>query len=287
MAHKIQTSNACIGYIVDTTIYETYIGELWGGIPYPVRDKADDEIGKSAVEYIESVIWDILPSDYDDDFEIEYVGTHHPKYYNFDTDSVIFDFTYEDELFDYMLDYASNNRESFEKFLAKKFTSHDGYVSFTPNNWDDWHDGYVKDDFRCVSVLLYFMIVSEAAVEVDDSYNIVGENTYQECFVEMATQIISEGYTPYEYAVRYDNGMIIAVFSEYDNNGAFFNCYLVDANGNVIKHEQMSDAYEEFNGSAFAAFEYGDVENILDDDSSLYNMSHESCDVPDTLEHEF
>ena len=288
MNHKIQTSTACIGHFIDTTIYETYLGELWDGIPYAMRDKADDEIGKCAVDYIEDAFWtDVSPSDYDDDFEVTYVSTYHPKYYNFETDSVVFDFAYTDRLCEYMLGYAAMNRDNFEEFLEKKFTSHDGYVSYTPNNWTDWYDGYVKDNFRCVSVLLYFMLMMEADVDVDDSHNFVGENTYQMGFVESATQIISEGYTPYSYAVKYENGMVIAVFSEYDNNEAFFNCYLVDANGNVIKHEQMSDAYEGFNGSAFAAFEYGDVENILDDDSSLYNMHHEPCNVPDVLKHEF
>lgn len=284
MSHKIQTSNTCIGCIVDTTIYETYIGELWGGIAYPVRDKADDEIGKAAVEYIEYAILDILPSDYNDDFELTYVSTYHPKYYNFEIDSVVFDFAYEDELFIYMLDYANKNREGFEKFLAKKFTSHDGFVSFTPNNWDGWYNGYIKDDFRCVSALLYFMLVMEIDVEVDDSYNFVGENTYQIGFIESATQIISEGYTPYEYSVKYDNGMIVAVINDYDDNGSFFNCYLLDKDGNVIKNEQMPDTYDEFNCSAFAAFEYGDVENILDDDSMLFNMHYEPCSNPDIPE---
>ena len=286
MNHKIQTSTACIGHFIDTTIYETYLGELWGGIPYNMRDKADDELGESAVAYIESAICDILPSDYDDDFYITYTGTYHPKYYNFETDSVLFDFAYTDGLCEFMLGYAAMNRNNFEEFLEKKYTSHDGYVSFTPNNWDDWYDGYVKDDFRCVSALLYFMLIMCSCVNIDDNYNFVDENTYQMGFVESATQIISEGYTPYSYAVKYENGMVIAVFSDYDNNGAFFSCYLVDANGNVIKHEQMSDAYEEFNDSAFAAFEYGDIENLLDDDSILYHLRSEPCSVPNIPEHE-
>lgn len=287
MNHKIQTSTACIGHFIDTSIYETYLGELWGGIPYAMRDKADDEIGKCAVDYIEDAFWtDVFPSDYDDDFELTYVGTYHPKYYNFETDSVVFDFAYTDRLCEFMLGYAAMNRDNFEEFLEKKFTSHDGYVSFTPNNWDDWYDGYVKDDFRCVSALLYFMLIMRVCVNIDDNYNFVDEYSYQFGFIDSAIQIISEGYTPYEYAVKYDNGMIVAVFSDYDENGEFFNCYLLDVDGKMIKHEQISDAYNEFNRSAFAAFQYGDAESILDDDLSLFHMHSEPCIVPDIPERE-
>ena len=287
MNHKIQTSTACIGHFIDTSIYETYLGELWGGIPYDMRDKADDEIGKRAVDYINDALWtDVFPSDYDDDFEVTYTGTYHPKWYNFETDSTLFDFAYTDKLCEYMLGYAAMNRDNFEEFLEKKFTSYDGYVSFTPNNWDDWYDGYIKDDFRCVSALLYFMLIMCVGVNIDDNYNFVDEYTYQDGFVDSATQIISEGYTPYEYAVKYDNGMTVAVFSDYDDNDEFFNCYLLDADNNVIKHEQAFDAYNEFNSSAFAALEYGDVERILDDDLLLSCFGSEPCSVPDIPEHE-
>lgn len=54
----------------------------------------------------------------------------------------------------------------------------------------------------------------------------------------------------------------------------------------MIKHEQISDEYNEFNRSAFAAFQYGDVENVLDNDLHLYHMRSEPCVTPDIPEHE-
>lgn len=287
MTHKINTSTTCIGNFIDTGLYETYLGELWGGIPYATRDKADDEIGKCAVDYIEDALWtDVFPSDYDDDFEVTYTGTYHPKYYNFETDSVVFDFAYTDKLCEFMLGYAAMNRDNFEEFLEKKFTSCDGFASFTPNNWDDWYDGYIKDDFRCVSALLYFMLIMCVTVDINDCYNFVGENSYQVGFLDSAVQIISEGYTAYEYAVKYTNGMTVAVFCDDDDYGDCFNCYLLDAEDNLIKHVQLSDEYSEFNRSAFAAFQYGDVVNMLDDsdDLMLYHTHSECCSVPDISE---
>lgn len=289
MNHKIQTSTACIGHFINVTTYETYLGELWGGIPYNMRDKADDEIGKCAVDYIEDAFWtDVFPSDYNGEFEVTYTGTYHPKYYNFETDSVLFDFAYTDGLCEFMLGYAAMNRDNFEEFLEKKYTSYDGFASFTPNNWDDWYNGYIKDDFRCVSALLYFMLIMCSCVDTDDNYNFVGENSYQYGFIDNCVQTISEDFTPYDYAVKYDNGMVVAVFSDYDEDGELFNCYLLDAEDNVIKHVELSDEYSEFNRSAFAAFQYGDVVNMLDDsdDLMLYHTKSECCSVPDISERE-
>lgn len=287
MTHTIHTSTTCIGNFIDSGLYETYLGELWGGIPYATRGKADDEIGKCAVDYIEDALWtDVFSSDYDDDFEVTYTGTYHPKYDNFETDAVLFDFAYTDKLCEYMLGYAAMNRDNFEEFLEKKYTSCDGYVSFTPNNWDDWYDGYIKDDFRCVSALLYFMLIMLSCVNVDDNYNFVGENSYQYGFIDNCVQTISENFTPYDWAVKYENGMVVAVFSDYDIDGEFFSCYLLDADGNVIKHGKVFDDYNAYNRSAFAAFQYGDVERVLDDDTMLYHMHSEPCITPDIPEHE-
>lgn len=286
MTHKIHTSTTCIGNFIDSGLYETYLGELWGGIPYATRGKADDEIGQCAVDYIEDAFYtDIFPSDFDE-FEVTYTGTYHPKYYNFETDSVCFDFGYTDELCNHMLGYAAMNRDSFEEFLEKKYTSHDGYVSFTPNNWNDWYDGYVKDDDYCVSALIYFMLITLSCVETDDNYNFVGKNSYQYGFIDNCVTTISENFTPYDYAVKYENGMVVAVFSDYDEDGEFFSCYLLDADGNVVKHGKVFDEYNAYNRSAFAAFQYGGAGVDLDDNKELYYMHYEPCATPDIPEHE-
>lgn len=54
----------------------------------------------------------------------------------------------------------------------------------------------------------------------------------------------------------------------------------------MIKHEQISDEYNAYNRSAFAALQYGDAESVLDDDLSLFHMHSEPCITPDIPEHE-
>lgn len=101
--------------------------------------------------------------------------------------------------------------------------------------------------------------------------------------VDSATNIISEDYTPYEYAVKYDNGMIAVVFYDgdkfYDTN--LFNAYLIDTDGNVVHRAKLYDKDAKCNCSAFAAFQYTDMESVLTKEWALCNRHSEPCDVPE------
>lgn len=118
MSNKIQTSTSAIGNFVYRGTYETYYGEYLGGVPRDKREECEEEVGKLAVEIIGEALWDILPSDLDDDFELEYVGTYHPRFYNFETDSVLFSFEYSDELKSWIL--ALRFRDSSIHSLGRK-----------------------------------------------------------------------------------------------------------------------------------------------------------------------
>ena len=116
-------------------------------------------------------------------------------------------FCYSDCLKNWMLSSVINNGD-FDKFLADNYTDRDGFISFTPNNWDDWFEGYMDNEWKCVSALLRFF------VEYELTYNDVESYTYD--FDEQARTIIMENYTPYEYAVKYDDGCIAIITLEYN-----------------------------------------------------------------------
>lgn len=242
MNNKIQTSTSALSNFVYRGTYETYYGEYLGGVPRDKREECEEEVGKLAVEIIGEALWDILPSDLDDDFELEYVGTYHPRFYNFETDSVLFSFEYSDELKSWMLDYANENDKAFKQHLKDKYTSRDGFISFTANNWDDWKEGFEED----------------------------------------ASTIISERYTPWEYAERFDNGFVGLVKSGYDEENCIevYNAYLVDESGKIVNHVEMQDEYGDvFHGSAYAA--WNDVEYDLTKKYHLCGTHSVPCDVPE------
>lgn len=276
--NKIQTSTACIGNFVYHGTYDTHLGEHLSGVPYDARAEVDAEIGKIYVEILTDAIDDIFrdfdlfyDSDIDSDFAIEYVDTYHPHYYNFETDSIIFDFKYSDGLRDWMFDYAVTNAEKFKKFLFDNFTSRDGFYSFTSNNWSDWESGWNDGDWRCVSALLQFIMEQEIAEYDRDNY------WYD--FNERAEEIISEQYTPWEWAERFESGLVAVVKGDWDDDkqATIYNAYLIDDSGNVVNRASLADEYdEEFHQSAFAVFAYSD---LVSDMMGRYESST-PCDVP-------
>lgn len=96
---------------------------------------------------------------------MEYLGIHSPKYYNYDTDSVIMEIEYN---FIKLVKYCKyTNREHFNKYLKDNYTSYSGYTSFVENsinkffakNWFNSH----KD--IAISVMLEFYLCNEINLE--------------------------------------------------------------------------------------------------------------------------
>lgn len=272
--HTIQTSTAVIGHFIYHGTYNTILGEYLGGVPREWREEAEGKIGELAIETITDAFNDIFPNEFDvdEDFSLTYDRTYSPRYYNFETDSVIFTFGYSDELKNCMFDYVNGN-DDFKKFLKDKYTSCDGFISFTPNNWEDWFDGWNMDEWKCVSALLRFLIEQKITESENESY------WYD--FNEQATTIISEQYTPWEYAEKFDNGYVGVVYREYDEGecAEIFNAYLLDENGNIVNHVSMEDSWDNLNSSAYAAWNNMDYD--LTKGYTLCNVHSEPCEVPD------
>lgn len=268
MNNKVKSSSAALGYFIYDGLYETYIGNLVGLVPYDKRKELNDGIGELYCEKLSEFMYDVLPSDIDDEFEIAYVETFHPRYYNYETDSINFIFKYSNAVKDWIRSQVKHN--GFDKFLADNFTDRDGFLSFTPNNRKDWSKGFNRNDWRCVSAALWYIADNES----NDGYKLAfNENVYH---------LIAENYVPYEYAEQFSNGMIGVVCSEYDkeNDCEYFGAYLVDVDGSIVNHVTMNDEWREFDGSAFAAWEYSDIVRDLTDGYSYCDADSDPCEAP-------
>lgn len=268
MMHAIETSTSALHHLIYHGLYYTYIGEWRGAVPYENREELDDEIGNKAVEFIGNMFYEILPDDFgfDQDYHLEYMHTYHPRYYNFETDHITFKFEYSEDLKNYFEFYAGANKDSFQEFLEKHYTSRDGFISFTPNNWDDWYNGWEEDDWRCGSALLSFYInTSTTESELDE---------WTQEFEDDVRVLIEENYIPYEYAEEFENGYI-----GYACNGEdwdVWHAYLIDDNKKVVNHIEIADSMGELNG-AFAAWD--NMEYDLIKDFNMWCMPSKSCDV--------
>lgn len=275
-ANTIETSTAMLDYFVYHGTYETLIGEYLGCVAPNERKDAETDIANAALDIIAGALWYVFPHEVRDDFEFTYVNTYHPRYYNFETDAINFDFSYSNALKDWMFEYAEENKEQFDKFLHENFTSRDGFISFTSNNWNDWFEGWNESHWRSVSVLLWFIIEQEIQQHEIESYE------YD--FDESARDIIEEKYTCWEYAEKFDNGFIGVVYGGWDEeeDATVYDCYLLDENGKVVNYVKIADEYDEdFHMSAYAVWEYSWVQSDLTKKFTLCGIHSEPCEVPD------
>ena len=243
-AHKIDSSTNLVGFVYRGT-YETPLGENLSVIPYSKRDAYQDDVAKMYLDDILApAIEDMLPSDIDGDFTLTYVDTYHPRFYNFETDSIQFTFAFSDEVKDFMGKYAENHSVEFNRYLRERFTSRDGFVSYVPNDYEAWRYKFDDDDARCVSVLLGWMLA-------DDS-------NYDYTFWEGCDDIAQDSYLPYEYAVRFHNGYVGYCVEDYDYDEEQdrFKAYLFDADGNLENTVEVYDPWNEYHNSAFAAWDW-------------------------------
>lgn len=241
-AHKIDSSTNLIRYVYQGT-YETLLGINISCIPYSKRDAYQDDVAQMYLDDILApAIEYALPSELEDDFALSYIGTYHPHFYNFETDSIEFTLSFSNEIKSFMGKYAEVSREYLDKYLHKHFTSHNGF----PNNYEDWYQGFANDDARCVSVLIGLMIADD-----DD-------NDCNYWFYEACDEIAQDSYVPSEYAVKFRNGYVGYCISyyDYDEEQNKYKAYLFDANGNLEHTAVTYDPYNEYRNSAFAAWDW-------------------------------
>lgn len=244
--NTINTNSSMLGGFMYHGTYETLEGEMLGYVKPSDREAAEKEIAGIYIDMLESVLSDALPSDVDDSFELAYTGMYHPRFYNFETDSIEFTFEYDDSLKSYLAKYAEDNKDDFDQWLHDNFTSRDGFYSFTPNNYTEWFDGFNENNTQCVSALLTYFLHNECY-----------EETERYGFIEEVDVLIREDFTPYEYAVKFKNGYVGYCVENYDEdeNCDRFDAYLFDSDGNLVNTTKMYDAYTELNFSAYLAWE--------------------------------
>lgn len=275
--NTIQTATNCLHHFVYHGTYETYLGEYIDCVAPADYEDAETAVGKLALDIISEALWDALPYEVRDDFELAYHHTYHPRYYNFETDSIVFDFNYSNELKDWMFDYVKDN-DRFDKFLADNYTSRDGFISFTPNNWDDWLFSWRDSEYRCVSAALAFIIEEEISAE-----------SYEYDFNEKASTLITENYISSEYALEYESGHIAVCKGEWDDDkqATVYTAWLLDSNKNIVNTFTLEDDYDDnFHMSAYSAYEHGclDWDLVKEHIENHHRYNAKPCDIPEWFE---
>lgn len=85
---------------------------------------------------------------------------HHPQYYNFSNDQLVFNMTIDT---DWVADVYANlvHDDNFVAFLSKKYSSRDGFISFIPNStaeFDQLLDPNNADYWKVVSAIITYQV---------------------------------------------------------------------------------------------------------------------------------
>jgi len=154
------------GYI---NVDSEYYNDHWNNDLFTIR------IEELAGEFLDGTI-----ENHGIEITIEAGDIYSPKFYNFKTDNIDLNVTYNKHK---VLRYAKDHQDEFEAFLKDNYSSYDGFMSFTANNYIQWLNEFRDNDQTAVGAVLNF-IFSDSLEDYHESfYQFVEENTSHSDFI--------------------------------------------------------------------------------------------------------
>lgn len=109
----------------------------------------------------------IIISDIGIDIKLEFVELHSPRFYNFSNDRAFVKMTVDIER---VIDQCMWSKKDVEQYVKDNFTSAPGFISFVPNDFNEWIETIRTKGDRweiMVSELLTFLLILNG---IDDLY---------------------------------------------------------------------------------------------------------------------
>lgn len=115
---------------------------------------------------------------------VEFEGVKSPMYYNFETDRVYANITFDDDWRDRIKDFMTNNKTWLKERINHDWSDRDGFWSFLSNDYDDWYNEFNEEnvDERMISVMLRYIM------EDND------ENIYDDLLISLLEDIYISEY---------------------------------------------------------------------------------------------
>ena len=108
-----------------------------------------------------------------------------PKFYNFANDEIDLNIKFDKRK---VLNFAKNNKETFNDFLNKNYSSYNGFSSSTANNFNEWLIDFKDNNVQSIGAVLTFLLQGYILETKNDFYNTfesyVYENTFYSEFVD-------------------------------------------------------------------------------------------------------
>ena len=177
----LDTSNTPI---LDVGLYYSFLYEIMPSVAdQPERFKEFEDCVKECAEPILDELVRKTPN-----FEVVSVGTYyHPRYYNYETDSLEFTVKYTGDELGTVIEEYSNNQD-FIDFL-QNYKSYDGFISFYADNKEDF---VTQDYIKSVSQII--------------KYNVTQED-YERANEELYYDVSDCGFYPDDYEDEMEEGL--------------------------------------------------------------------------------
>ena len=117
---------------------------------------------------------------------IKFAYVVNPTYYNFDTDKLNLELDLDRDALEVYI--FKTNADDFDKYLAKNFTSYDGFISFIANNVHDFRNQYLTEGKcgRALDIMLDFYLLSHLDLdELSYKFSDIAADTIQDFITQV------------------------------------------------------------------------------------------------------
>ena len=138
-------------------------------------DKTNENVSKFYLNYFKDELSDFFKSI--GVLSLEFIKVDSPKYYNYSTDKLVCNIEIDKDVFVHEL--RKYDFDNWEQFLKNNFTSYDGFISFYPNDPNEWTELIAEkfeDDNIIIETLLKFYL------EQNEEFYKIKENLFIEIF---------------------------------------------------------------------------------------------------------
>lgn len=199
-----------------------------GEIKYGSEYFWDNFDNSKYVAKIEDIARNFLDGTHEADgikIDIKVGEIYSPKYYNFATDQINLEVDYNK---DQLLAYAEENRDSFSEYLKENYSSRDGFMSFTANNYMEWVEDFQSDNEQSVGAVLTYLFRDEEMHDqfMNEVYNsevyywdFIDDTEYNKVYEDIE-RYVRDNYPnldPIECPIEHDDIDVMSIYKDLIN----------------------------------------------------------------------
>lgn len=135
----------------------------------------NNNVSKFYLEYIKDELKDFFNEI--GIINLDFVKVDSPEYYNYSTDKLVCNIEVNKNKF--ITELQKHSFEAWEQFLEDNFTSYDGFISFYPNDPNEWTE-LIQQNFDTDNVIIEALL--QFYLEQNEEFREIKENLFTNIF---------------------------------------------------------------------------------------------------------